>query len=116
MYTYLYRYQQFTGVLCVCGVYFTYLFIIVTTAPRINACRPVKGAVRFEGLCMRYRPELPLVLDKVTVTIHAGEKVGIVGRTGSGKSSLMQVTHMPGVGLWSLRVETFIYFYFILFW
>lgn len=40
---------------------------------------------------MRYRAELPLVLDNVTVAIKAGQKVGIVGRTGSGKSSLMQV-------------------------
>lgn len=57
-----------------------------------DAHRPLKGAVRFEGLCMRYRSELPLVLDNVTVRIQAGEKVGIVGRTGSGKSSLMQVS------------------------
>ena len=38
---------------------------------------------------MRYRPGLPLVLRELTVSIVAGEKVGIVGRTGSGKSSML---------------------------
>lgn len=37
---------------------------------------------------MRYRPELPLCLNKVSVKIQGGERVGIVGRTGAGKSSL----------------------------
>jgi ABC-type bacteriocin/lantibiotic exporter with double-glycine peptidase domain len=44
---------------------------------------------------MRYRFELPLVLENVTVDIKAGHKVGIVGRTGSGKTSLMQVCWCP---------------------
>ena len=35
---------------------------------------------------MRYRPELPLVLNKVNFKIKGGSKVGIVGRTGSGKN------------------------------
>ena len=39
---------------------------------------------------MRYREELPLVLKNVNFRIKAGEKMGIVGRTGSGKSSIIQ--------------------------
>jgi len=42
---------------------------------------------RFEGACMRYRNDLPLVLRKVTFTIKPKEKIGIVGRTGSGAKS-----------------------------
>lgn len=37
---------------------------------------------------MRYRPDLPLCLHEVSVKIAGGERVGIVGRTGAGKSSL----------------------------
>jgi ATP-binding cassette subfamily C (CFTR/MRP) protein 1 len=44
--------------------------------------------VRFECYQTRYRPGLELVLRDVSCTIHPGEKVGIVGRTGAGKSSL----------------------------
>ena len=40
---------------------------------------------------VRYRPNTPLVLKGITVSIHGGEKVGVVGRTGSGKSTLVQV-------------------------
>ncbi|XP_056140093.1 multidrug resistance-associated protein 5 isoform X5 [Lampris incognitus] len=37
---------------------------------------------------MRYQPNLPLILKRISCTIRPKEKVGIVGRTGSGKSSL----------------------------
>lgn len=40
---------------------------------------------------VRYRPNTPLVLRGITLNIHGGEKIGVVGRTGSGKSTLIQV-------------------------
>ncbi|ELW46895.1 Multidrug resistance-associated protein 5 [Tupaia chinensis] len=49
---------------------------------------PQEGEVTFENAEMRYRENLPLVLKKVSFTIKPKEKIGIVGRTGSGKSSL----------------------------
>ena len=49
---------------------------------------PKEGVVRFDGVHMRYRAGLPLALQGVTLETTPGEKLGIVGRTGSGKSSL----------------------------
>ena len=50
---------------------------------------PSTGQMQITDVRMRYREELDLVLKGVNVNIAGGEKVGVVGRTGSGKSSLM---------------------------
>ncbi|XP_039857920.1 canalicular multispecific organic anion transporter 1 [Simochromis diagramma] len=49
---------------------------------------PEAGRVKFENYKVRYRPELDLVLHGITCDIDSTEKIGIVGRTGAGKSSL----------------------------
>ncbi|XP_051004550.1 ATP-binding cassette sub-family C member 6 [Acomys russatus] len=49
---------------------------------------PHRGQIEFRDFGLRHRPELPLAVKGVSLKIHAGEKVGIVGRTGAGKSSL----------------------------
>ncbi|XP_075056250.1 ATP-binding cassette sub-family C member 5-like [Mixophyes fleayi] len=49
---------------------------------------PQHGAIKFENVEMRYRDNLPLVLKNISFSIKPQEKIGIVGRTGSGKSSL----------------------------
>ncbi|MGH0138977.1 UNVERIFIED_CONTAM: hypothetical protein FKN15_000218 [Acipenser sinensis] len=49
---------------------------------------PQEGGIRFKDVEMRYHDKLPLVLKKLTFSIKPREKIGIVGRTGSGKSSL----------------------------
>ncbi|XP_030383704.1 multidrug resistance-associated protein 1 isoform X7 [Scaptodrosophila lebanonensis] len=49
---------------------------------------PEEGRVAFENFKVRYREGLDLVLRGVTFNVAGGEKVGIVGRTGAGKSSL----------------------------
>jgi len=50
---------------------------------------PDVGNIIFDDVQMRYRPGLPLVLKGLSVDIKGGERVGIVGRTGAGKSSIM---------------------------
>eukprot|EP00760_Papus_ankaliazontas_P009919 PhM_4_TR14158/c0_g1_i3/m.51459/K05673/ABCC4; ATP-binding cassette, subfamily C (CFTR/MRP), member 4 len=59
------------------------------SAKRVPATWPSLGRVEFKDVRMRYRPSLPLVLDGANFTIEAGQRVGVVGRTGSGKSSLI---------------------------
>ncbi|XP_061536277.1 ATP-binding cassette sub-family C member 10 isoform X4 [Phycodurus eques] len=49
---------------------------------------PQHGSVEFRHVVLAYREGLPNALDGVNLVVRAGEKVGIVGRTGSGKSSL----------------------------
>lgn len=50
---------------------------------------PAEGRLAFNGYFLRYRPDLPYVLDDLNFEIHPEEKVGVVGRTGAGKSSLL---------------------------
>ncbi|KAJ2464793.1 Canalicular multispecific organic anion transporter 1 [Coemansia sp. RSA 2337] len=49
---------------------------------------PAQGAIEFKDYSMSYRSELGTVLNQLSFTINSKEKVGIVGRTGAGKSSL----------------------------
>ena len=49
---------------------------------------PTKGVVNFNDYQVRYRKDLDLVIKGINCEIQSGEKIGIVGRTGAGKSSL----------------------------
>lgn len=49
---------------------------------------PRNGNYNIERASFRYRPELPLVLKSISFDIKSREKIGIVGRTGSGKSTM----------------------------
>ena len=60
--------------------------VISKHRPRLSW--PAKGTVDFKDYSTRYRPGLDLVLKNVNLHIKSHEKIGVVGRTGAGKSSL----------------------------
>ncbi|XP_044728783.1 ATP-binding cassette subfamily C member 4-like [Chrysoperla carnea] len=50
---------------------------------------PNNGVIKFNKLCMRYEETEPNILKEISLDIHSGEKIGVVGRTGAGKSSFI---------------------------
>ena len=78
---------------------------------------PKEGSVTIQDLSVRYRPNLPRSLKNVTFDIPSGSRVGVVGRTGSGKSTLVQSLfrlleaetgsiHFAGVDIQTLGLHT----------
>ncbi|KAG6916304.1 hypothetical protein DXG01_007461 [Tephrocybe rancida] len=61
-----------------------------TTPDDPPASWPSEGQISFTNVDLAYRDGLPLVLKDVSFNVRAGEKIGIVGRTGAGKTSLLQ--------------------------
>nr|XP_036860111.1 multidrug resistance-associated protein 7 isoform X3 [Manis javanica] len=59
--------------------------------PQLGTSWLSQGSVEFQDVVLVYRPGLPNALDGVTFCVQPGEKLGIIGRTGSGKSSLLLV-------------------------
>ena len=57
--------------------------------PEVTDSWPQHGAINFENVEMRYRAGLPLVLKGLNLQVAGGERIGVVGRTGAGKSSIM---------------------------
>lgn len=72
-----------------------YAFDLPTEAPYVisDTCPepswPSQGAIRFENASLSYRPGLPLVLKNLNMDVKPSEKIGVCGRTGAGKSSIM---------------------------
>ncbi|XP_051148099.1 ABC transporter C family member 8 isoform X2 [Andrographis paniculata] len=50
---------------------------------------PQRGRIQLQDLKIRYRPNAPMVLKGITCTFREGARVGVVGRTGSGKTTLI---------------------------
>ncbi|XVE89152.1 hypothetical protein DITRI_Ditri19aG0127600 [Diplodiscus trichospermus] len=55
----------------------------------LNSSWPSQGVIEFKNVTMKYMPSLPIALNDITFTIAGGTQVGIVGRTGAGKSSIL---------------------------
>ncbi|CAI4494822.1 AIC_G0022590.mRNA.1.CDS.1 [Saccharomyces cerevisiae] len=54
---------------------------------------PSMGEIIFENVDFAYRPGLPIVLNNLNLNIKSGEKIGICGRTGAGKSTIMSALY-----------------------
>lgn len=61
----------------------------VDKSEKLHADWPNEGLIEFQNVTLRYKPSLPLALRDVTFIIYGGMQVGIVGRTGAGKSSIL---------------------------
>ena len=54
---------------------------------------PSEGEIKMNEVMFQYAPDYPMVLKGLSFTVKKSEKVGIVGRTGAGKSSLISVLY-----------------------
>ncbi|KRT84300.1 ABC transporter ATP-binding protein [Oryctes borbonicus] len=75
---------------------------------------PEAGVIEFKQIKMRYDKSLPYVLNNLNFTINQDEKIGIVGRTGAGKSSiisaLFQLVSTEGeILIDNLNIETILF-------
>lgn len=83
-----------------------------------NGRWPTAGAIELKNVSLCYRPGLPRVLNGVNLSIPGGIKVGVCGRTGAGKSSLMlalfrivepeggSVIEIDGVNILNISLKT----------
>jgi ATP-binding cassette subfamily B multidrug efflux pump len=63
----------------------------IADAPGIEPLTEIEGRIEFRDLSFRYTPDGPWVLQDVNLMIEPGESVAFIGRTGSGKSTLMNL-------------------------
>ena len=68
---------------------------ILVAEPENNQDKAVlegmKGEIHFDSVCFRYNDNSPLILDKLSLDIHEGEYIAIVGQTGCGKSTFVRL-------------------------
>ncbi|HKO99429.1 MAG TPA: ABC transporter ATP-binding protein [Pyrinomonadaceae bacterium] len=63
----------------------------IADAPNVSLQRPIAGEIEFRSLNLRYKEHDELVLENINLKITAGQTVAFVGRTGSGKSTLVHL-------------------------
>ncbi len=61
------------------------------TAATDRSVEQIKGRIEFRNVSFRYRPELPLVLKNIDLTVEQGSTLAIIGTTGSGKSTIVNL-------------------------
>lgn len=63
---------------------------LMTEYDKMNQNWPSSGSLEVKELSVRYRSNLPLSLKRISFSVPSGKRLGVVGRTGSGKSTLVQ--------------------------
>lgn len=63
----------------------------ITDAPGVTEQKPISGKIEFRDLNFRYKENSPSVLHDIDLTIEPGQTVAFVGKTGSGKSTLVSL-------------------------
>lgn len=64
---------------------------MIKDAPEVEAQPPILGRIEFRNLTFRYNENAPPVLSDINLTIEAGQSAAFVGRTGSGKTTLVSL-------------------------
>ena len=62
--------------------------LAVEAFKELNPDWPAQGLIEFKNVALKYRPDTEIVLKDLTFTALPGEKIGVVGRTGAGKSTI----------------------------
>ena len=71
----------------------------------ISADWPKHGEIKADHASFSYHEDLPVVLKDLSFCINAGEKVGVVGRTGAGKSSLISAMFRMGHLVGTIKID-----------
>jgi ATP-binding cassette, subfamily B, multidrug efflux pump len=64
---------------------------VITDPPNVQTLPEIEGRIEFRDLTFRYAPDGPAVLKEINLLIEPGKVIGFTGRTGSGKSTLMNL-------------------------
>jgi ATP-binding cassette, subfamily B, multidrug efflux pump len=64
---------------------------VLEPAAPVTLAKPVRGAVRFEGVWFRYSPDGPWVLKDISFTASPGQTIALVGHTGAGKTTIVNL-------------------------
>jgi ATP-binding cassette subfamily C (CFTR/MRP) protein 4 len=64
--------------------------LVLESDQNLDESWPHEGAINVKDIAVRYRPFLPFALDGVSFSVPSGCRIGVVGRTGSGKSTIVQ--------------------------
>lgn len=63
---------------------------LIVTNKSDKAAWPYEGMIKFDNVSMKYREYLQPAINGLSFVVQPGMKVGVVGRTGAGKSSIIQ--------------------------